>query len=319
MTESIPLTIVARNEERAIARNLSSLLAAARFAERRLPVRIEPWLVLDRCTDRTAEIAASFAELELVTLDGPGGKIEAQRRGLRAAAFNLFSDADIEVTEETLCALCETMLADADRRLEIAFPPKQPLPPRRRTPLAAALHSYNAARGYSSQRTWFSGKLFAIRDWDLPGRAAVVTRAARLPPSRFYAFADGPLADDILLSRQCVLRRGPSGLCETAAGLIRYRAPETFAGMYAYYRRMRRELERADALFPETRDVHHRYGIRRQDLLARAPLAERLLHQIFRAALAACRVRYRCERWAVDALALTPGDAWPPVEETKSL
>jgi hypothetical protein len=313
--QRVPLTVVARNEERAIARSLASLLRAARFAEQRLPVRIEPLVVMDRCTDRTPQIVAGFPEIESARADG--GKIEAQRRGVRPAPFNVFSDGDIEVAEDTLFALCQVM--SSHREVQIAFPPKQPLPPRRGTALAQALHRYNAARGYSSERNWFSGKLFAIRTWDIPPRAAVAARARGLRPSPFYAFADGPLADDILLSRLCLLRHGPGALRETGAGMVWFRAPETFAGMYAYYRRMRRELERTDALFPETRAVHARHGRRRQDLLGRAPVAERLLHAVFGLALLGCRLRYRCERLAVDALGVSPGDAWPPVEETKIL
>ena len=311
---TIPLTVAARNEERAIGACLASLRRAARFAEQHRPLRIAILVVLDRCTDGTAAVAARFPEVQIAAV--AGGKIEAQRRGLRSGPFNLFADADIEISEETLLALCDAMTADP--RVQIAFPPKAPLPTRRRTPLARALHAYNAARGYASGRSWFSGKLFAIRSWAIPTRAECTARARALRPSAFYAFDDGLRADDIFLSRQCLRQHGPAALRETA-GLVHFRAPETWEGMYQYYRRMRRELERTDALFPETHAVHAAFGRRTQDLLRHAPWSERRWHDLFRLALLACRARYRWERFSVDVLARPPGDPWPAVQESKGL
>ena len=312
---AIPLTVAARNEERAIAACLTSLLAAARFAEARRPLRFAILVVLDRCSDGTAAVVARFPEVAVARTDG--GKIEAQRRGRRPGPFNVFCDADVEVSEETLLALCDLMTARPE--VQIAFPPKQPLPARRHTPLSRALHAYNAARGYSSSRRWFSGKLFAIRDWQIPTAAALAPRAQALPRSRFYAYADGLRADDIFLSRRCLREHGPAALVEAERGLVRFRASETFAGMYQYYRRMRRELERTDALCPETRAVHAEHGHRVQDLLARAPRAERRLHRLFELALLACRARYRWERFCVEVLRAPAGDPWPAIPESKAL
>jgi len=309
---TVPLTVTARDEEATLGACLDSLLAAAARAERERPVRFALTVVLDRCTDASAAVAARFPVRALAST---GGKIEAQRLGLRPGPFNVFSDADITVGDDTLTALWDAMTARP--ALQIAFPPKQPLPPRRRSLLARALHRYNATRGYSSGRSWFSGKLFAIRDWAIPDRAAVAPRAAALPPSRFHAYGDGLRADDIFLSRRCLMQHGREALAETAAGTVYFRAPETWEGMYRYYRRLRRELDRTSALFPETRAVHERHGRRVQDLLARAPFGERRLHDVFRLALLGCRARYRCERFAVDVLGWPAGEPWPVVVESK--
>jgi hypothetical protein len=309
---TIPLTVTARDEQGALGACLSSLLAAARRAEEERPVRFDVAVVLDRCTDGSAAVAGRFP-VRVLTSDG--GKIEAQRRGLRPGPFNVFSDADITVSDDTLLALWDAMTARPD--LQIAFPPKQPLPPLRRSLLARALHRYNATRGYSSGRTWFSGKLFAIRRWAIPDRAEVAARAAALPASRFHDYAAGLRADDIFLSRQCLREHGLGALAETAPGTVYFRAPETWEGMYRYYRRLRRELDRTSALFPETRAVHDRHGRRLQDLLPEAPFGERRLHDLFRLALLGCRARYRCERFVVDVLGWPAGDPWPPVIESK--
>ncbi len=315
MTTTIPLTMVARNEARAIGPCLDSLLASARAAQARLPIVFDLLVVLDDCTDETRAIAQTR---NVRVLESHGGKVEGQRRGFREGApFQIFADADILLDEYALFGICDAMLRDP--QLLIAFPRLAPLPPRARTPLAWALHLYNLRRGFSSGRSWFNGRLFALRGLALPSRDELSARARDLPPSRFLDLRADLLAEDILLSRLALIRGGENALRESQDGLVRYRAPETLRGMHRYHRRMRRELERTDALFPETREVHARFGHRSCDLLAAAPRSERLAYRLFQGALALCRVAFAFERICVER-GLRPGfDPWPAIEETKAL
>ncbi len=304
----VPLTICARDEARAVGACLDSLMIAARDAEAALAIRIAPLVVLDDTTDATGAIAEARG---VPTRRSSGGKVEAQRAGLRPGPFNLFADADITVAPDTLTALCRAMLDDP--ALQVAVPPKHPVAPRRRwDPLARALHTYNARRGFSAQRTWFSGKLFAIRAWHVPEASEIAARAAALPASRFAAYTEPLRVDDVYLSRATVHAHGSAAIRETAGGAVWFRAPETLGGMYRYYRRMRRELERTDALFPELGARHAR-----TPELAGISLAERAAYRTFQLALAACRIGYRAERFAVDRLGMPPGDPWPAIAETK--
>jgi len=304
MPTIIPLTIAARDEERALGPCLDSYLRAIVVAEAQLAIQIDPLVVLDDTVDGSAAIAASRG---IRTIASTGGKVEAQRAGVRPGPFQLFGDADIVVDPDTLLALCTTMLDDD--RVWVAFPDKRPLPPRRRTPIARALHVYNARRGFSSARAWFSGKLFAIRAWSAPDAAEIARRARELPPSRFHDFAAPLRVDDIYLSRRVVHDHGATSLRETA-GVVWFRAPETWLGMYRYYRRMRRELERIERLFPEL----GAHDVRRPDLLDTAAASERRAWQLFHTALAACRIAYRFERLIGRA-----ADPWPAIAETKTL
>jgi hypothetical protein len=106
-------------------------------------------------------------------------------------------------------------------------------------------------------------------------------------------------------------------LVETPMGEVFFRPPETLAGMYRYYLRLRRELERTDALFPETRDVHRRFGSRTPDLLARAGVGDRIAWTVFHACLSLCRVRYRADRFLQRHGRGGVRDAWQPIPETK--
>jgi len=308
----VPLVVCARNEEAALGACLDSLDAARAWAEARLDVRFDVRVVLDDTTDGSEQVArARGVRVERSS----GGKVEAQRRGADAGApFVIFSDADIAVERDTLHALARLMLDDPS--VAIAHPPKRPVPPARRTALADAIHSYNLHRGFSAERTWFSGKLFAIRAWSMPTRAELAPRLAALAPF----LRDGALrVDDIYLSRATIAAHGVAAIRETGAGCVWFRAPETWRGMYRYYRRMRLELERLELLFPEWRALHRRYGVRRVDaqLIARLDARERRLWTLFRAALAACRVAYVAERAYHRRLARAPGDDWRPIEETK--
>ena len=309
-SDPVPVTVLARDEERALGACLDSLLEALGVAATRCALAFDLAVVLDDCVDRTAAVAASRG---VRTIASTGGKVEAQRAALRPGAFHIFSDADVLIGRDAIATLCEAMLADATVR--VAFPRKLPLAPRARTVLAAALHVYNARRGFSLRRDWFSGKLFAIRGWDVPEPAGVALRAAGLPASRFYDLAAPLRVDDVYLSRAIRFAYGAGALRETS-GIVWFRAPETWRGMYRYYRRMRRELERVELLFPESRGGAVQ---RRPDELADASRAERRAWRVFQLALASCRLAYRAERVACDRFGMAPSDPWPAIAETKLL
>jgi glycosyltransferase involved in cell wall biosynthesis len=307
----VPVTIAAKNEAQCLGACLDALLVAVRVAAAR-GIVCDLLVVLDDCTDDTEAVARSRG---VRTLRSSGGKVEAQRAGLRDGPFAVFVDADVLVAPPTLAALVETMHGSPE--LVVAFPPRRPLPPVSRGWLAWALHVYNRERGFSSQRTWFNGKCFGMRGWSVPTRTELAARIARLPSDRFHDYAAGLRIDDIYLSRRVAAEHGPEALMETREGEVVYRAPETWRGMYRYYRRMRMELDRVSALFPELDAAAARFGTRRADRLASAPLAGRVAYHVFTLALAVCRVVYRVERAYYQRFARTTCPAWPPVEETK--
>ena len=334
MTHVVPLAVTAKNEQSAIGPCLESLLEAARYAEARLPIHWDVLVVLDDCTDGTGEIARSFDRVR--TLKSSGGLVEAQRKvgqpfqagnqagkpDLQVAGqgeFVIFSDADILVRPETLHGLAKAMLDD--RRVQAAYPPKSPLPPRRQTLLARALHQYNQSDGFQTRRHYFNGKLFAIRDWRVPTLGDLAPRLANLPVDRFYDFHAGMRVDDIWLSRDILMRHGPQAIVETSEGGICFHPPETFQGMYRTYRRMRMEIERLNLLFPETAPTHQRLGRRTYDRAAvrAATPQQRFLWRTFRVALAACKMIYCGERFYYQHISHKACDPWKPILESKSL
>src|SRR5262245_45709713 len=100
MSEVVPITVPARDEERSIDACLASLEAAIEYAEARLPLRYEVQVACDRCVDRTAEIARARG-VRVVEVPSPGGKVEAQRLGAYRGPFQIFCDADITLGEDS--------------------------------------------------------------------------------------------------------------------------------------------------------------------------------------------------------------------------
>ncbi len=311
----IPVAVTARNEENTIAPCLEALRRAIACAEERLSLRFELIAVLNDSTDRTEERTRAVPGVTI--LHSTGGKVEAQRAAVRPAPFLVFADADVHVEENVLFEVSRVLLEDP--AVQVAYPSKVPVPPRSRSLLAEALYVYNLRDGFQTPRRYFNGKCFAIRAWSAPTLAELGPRLARLPQDNFYQYHAGLRVDDVYLSRMVLERHGPGAIREVPAAKVYFRPPETLAGMYRYYKRLRLEIERLDVLFPELREVHRRHGRRTVDRVAlrSAPPRERFLWRYFQAALGLCRAWYRIERFYYRRLARGSCPTWIPIAETK--
>lgn len=313
MSERITIGVTAKNEERCIGATLETLLKAASLAESERIGLFEVVAILDDCTDTTEEVVRRFPSVGVIR--SSGGLIEAQRKIAGRRPFVIFSDADILIGENVIAELVRTMLSEPT--LQVAYPRKRPLPPERHSLMADALHCYNRVEGFQQSRRYFNGKLFAIRDWNAPTLEELAPRLAGLSRDGFYDFHAGFRVDDIWLSRDILRRHGADAIRELPHVEIRYRPPETFEGMYRMYLRMRREIERLDLMFPETRREHQTRGYDRE-AERRAPIRDRLLWRVFRVALGFCRARYAAERFYFQRISSRLISAWKPVPETKT-
>lgn len=312
MKPHITIGITARNEEACIATTLRSLIHAVEVAERDGIASYELVALLDECSDGTETLVRQFSRVQVILTQG--GLIEAQRLIAHRQPWVIFSDADILIGDNVIHELTLAMFADP--QLQVAYPRKRPLPPKRNTLLAAALYCYNRVEGFQNARRYFNGKLFAIRDWKAPTLAELAPRLLNLPRDRFYHFHSGLRVDDIWLSRDLLMRHGPDSIREISNAEILYRPPETFTGMYRMYLRMRREIERLNIMFPESIPVHQQRGYDRE-AEQKAPWCDRVLWRVFHVALLLCRMRYRWERWMAQTLPGKELETWKPVVETK--
>lgn len=297
----ISVVVAAKNEASAIGACLDAL---ARAVERARPTPFSVRVVCDDCTDTTEQIARTRG---VEVLRSSGGKIAAQRLGCSGmdAPYHVFCDADVVVSPDALVALADAM---RDPRVLAASVPRVPVRPARTTAIAHASYVYNLRRGFRIEPGWISGRLFAVRRHEIP-----TVRGA--DGDRFLALERGLVAEDLYLSRRARHEGGPDAIVETTHGRVYFRPPETVRGLYRYYRRLRREGQRTDALAPELRGgaVHRRTD---HGALARAPVHEQRAFALFQHTIRLLEVVYRVER-AVRRTIGRPGAAWPRVEESK--
>ena len=311
----IPIGITARNEAANILALLASLRLSALRATEALGVEYELHVLLNDNEDHTPQLLAGQTDLQIWQTHG--GLVEAQRALVAArpdVPFVVFTDADILIHPDTVTEL--TAALQSNPAIQIAYAEKYPILPNRRTLLARALYLYNLREGYQTRRNYCNGQCFAIRRWHIPTPAELTWDPAADNP--FLHLAAGIRADDIYLSRDLLLRAGPSAFQCTPAG-IQYRPPETLTGMFRKYQRMRLEIERLHHFFPVSRQTHSRWGRRGVDRenLRRAPLPEQLYYGLFQAALLLCKLGYHAQRLYYTYLSKRPCPTWLPVQETK--
>lgn len=310
MSERVRIVVPARNEAARLGAMLESVARGLQHAcEAGATWSSELVVVLDRCDDDTLRIARQ-AGARVLHCSPPFGKVEALRAGLsHEATLHVCIDADVVLGRRTLFDLVETLRREPHALA--ACPPLAPLPLERPiTPLAWSLHRYNAARGFSSERLWLSGRCYAVRQLDFPAPVELRQRAERHGSRRFRAARAPLLADDIWLSRHLLAQRSDA-IRQVDTDAVLYRAPRSLRGMSRTYRRLRRELARVDELFPELPSP----GRDRQiDRLQSVP--DRLAMLLFQLALAVCRAHAGLERAAETWLAVAP-EPWPRVRESK--
>jgi len=308
----VRVLIPARNEQARLGAMLASVFAAlARAQQLGAHWQSDVLVVLDRCSDASRQVALS-AGARVLDCPAPGGKVAALQAGASAQVdVHVCIDADVLVGPCTLFDLVEALRCAP--QLLASCPPLRPEPLRGLvTPLAWALHRYNAARGFSSERLWLSGRCYAVRELTFPAPAELRARALQRPSTvRVPGLADPLLADDVWLSRALLARR-PDAIRHVDTDPVIYRSPASYRGMSRTFRRLRRELQRIDLLFPELpgpgRD-------RRVDTLR--GISDRLALLLFQGALLGCRLEARLE----SALQRWPGyvpDPWPVISESKA-
>lgn len=312
----IPLGITARNEATNIKLVIESVQMAAIRAKEDVGAEIEIHLILNDNEDNTAEILCN--EKDITLWHTIGGLVEAQRMFVdniqRDAPFVIFSDADILIEENAISEISKTMLKNPE--LQVVYAEKKPLYPVTCTPLAKALYFYNLRNGYQTQRHYFNGQFFAIRNWSVPKIDELSWDASIDTP--FLNLSSGIRCDDIYLSRRILSRYGPDGI-RCAKASIWYRPPETLTGMFRKYQRMLLEIERINCYFPETEDTHRKWGRRKIDwqFLFGSPVHEWFLYSLFLFGLALCKVGYRLQRLYYSRFSNKPCTTWLPVVETK--
>jgi glycosyltransferase involved in cell wall biosynthesis len=285
----VRVVVPACNEAASLPALLRSLHAAMAYAAQRATWQSEVVVVANRCTDDTAAVARAHSVLVLET--DTVGKVEALRAGMVDADVYVCVDADVLVGARTLFDVVAALLSSTS----LAVCPPLAVSPLRwpTTPLAWALHRYNAHRGFSRERLWLSGRFYVVRTIEFPTIAEIEKRGGR-----------GPLlADDVWLSRS-LLAQHAGAIAHINTDPVVFRPPSTLRGMSRTWRRLRRELHVVDTVFP---DLPAPGRDRRVELRS---FADHVAMAIFSAALWICRLH--AGSFVID------DDSWLVVPESKA-
>jgi glycosyltransferase involved in cell wall biosynthesis len=297
--------VPAYNEAASLPALLRSLQVAITYAGQRATWQLEVVVVANRCSDDTAAIARAH-DAHVIETDTVG-KVEALRAGMVDADVYVCVDADVVVGQRTVFDVVHTLLSSTTT---LAVCPPLAVPPLRWpcTPLAWALHRYNAHRGFSRERLWLSGRFYALRTATL----SVISVSPIFPTFPTVEEMEkrgghGPLqADDVWLSR-ALLARGAAAIVHIDTDPVVFRPPSTMRGMSRTWRRLRRELSVVDTLFPELGSPGRDRRVELHSFLDHVALA------IFNAALWMCRVH--ADHFTDDD---DDDDAWLVVPESKA-
>jgi glycosyltransferase involved in cell wall biosynthesis len=200
----VAVIVPAANEERRIGRCLSAIaLARSQLDRSGADVSVQVFVVLDGCHDATAEIAAAFGDLQLVTISARS--VGAARRAGALAALSgadrgsevwlAHTDADSEVPADWLTVMVAEARRGAHLVLGTVLPGTDPSWPARAEWLSRHhlreghphVHGANFGIRGDSYRTLGGWQpLLTGEDVDLASRAALapqlrITRTARIP------------------------------------------------------------------------------------------------------------------------------------------
>jgi hypothetical protein len=202
------------------------------------------------------------------------GKIVAQRAIAAQRDFGgaiLFTDADVRLNENGIAALFGAL---KDRpAIRVAYAQVVPIISSDCSSLETMLDTYYCLRHLLPPRRYFHGRAFILRSAeDLTADYGMASRAARVPDRALaerLRIDQGPLVDDIFLSRVIVHTYGLDAIHEEPGAIAYFYPPANYHDLYLSARRTRLEIERLNLLFPEHRYLEEQHFKRSKPTLSK--------------------------------------------------
>ncbi|MEI6702628.1 MAG: hypothetical protein WCL71_03715 [Deltaproteobacteria bacterium] len=216
-------------------------------------------------------------------ITSPKGKLAAQLAIVKERKLNgylAFVDSDVVLGKPVLRLLWSTL--ETDKRCMVAYGQPVPVFPVKLGLLHRLLRVHYSLRERAYHRPYFHGRAFMLREWffdppgDLRGINPKVVERLRL--------AQGPIIDDIAMSRMALARWGGCVIREVQEANVYFDPIDTIRGMYAAAIRVALELERLDLLYPQHARLKKSYSTScwNSGELRRYSLRMQLAHALFR-------------------------------------
>jgi len=259
----ISIGIAARNEEKTIAQTLLSLEKSILVFPNH--VAFEVIIAINGCTDSTESIVNRIKNqntnerINFVVTHSPEGLIEAHRAILAASQsddYVIFLDADLIIDQRCILELASAM--EKNRSLRVAW--ANILPYDHVSPVfpKLVLNFTDYFPQTLTQRKYFSGRAFATRGYNT---SYGETNLNKLSPKlvAFLRLREGPLIDDVLLSRTIFYEKGPSAIKFCKEARVFFQPIGTLKDFYYSQRRTVIERYRISILFPQLKAVPRSY------------------------------------------------------------
>ncbi|MCB1591286.1 MAG: glycosyltransferase family 2 protein [Alphaproteobacteria bacterium] len=296
---TLTIGIPVHDEERSLPDSYASLVEAIN----RLPkyVQVEVIYCVNGCTDKSEHILRNMTQGsrrmdDFKVIESEPGKMNAQKAIVANRRFKdgpiCFADADILMGHMALAALYKKLTDDPECMVSYAH--VEPYYDGESDPSLSAfpdlLFTHYNYRKHQPPRSYFHGRTFMMRDahhieemgLDLDKRVA---RVMEMDPwfVEHLHLEDGPLVDDIYLSRVIVAEHGVDAIVEVPEAQILFHPPTTVEDFFHVIDRTRTEIKRLDLLYPEHAPIQKEHFRRAfEDASIYMPEGERMKLRLLR-------------------------------------
>jgi len=248
LTIGIPI----KNEEANVTAFVKSLQIAIKKANSVFSgLEIEVLFCFNGTTDNskflTENILKSLYFINAQIIESAPGKLNAMcliSKVRRMKGWIGFIDADTKVDENCLVYLIDTL--KSDKKLFLAYAHVEPIFIKRRSILEKIQNTHYELRKYLSPRKHFHGRAFIMRT-----DCFLKTGLRQSKKYSEWILKQGPLVDDIYLSRIIVHEFGLSSIKQNEKAIVSFSPPRNLRDFYFGQRRVLFEIKRLDLLYPE--------------------------------------------------------------------
>lgn len=240
--------ICAKNEENLIFDCLGSVEESLESFVKKPEIII----CINQTTDNTKNEVKKFAKRSKIKIKIIFAKnlIESQRKIWNSAKNKpvVFIDADVKIAKNAIFELLRPMQKNA--KIMISYAESKYVWPKNPTLVSRIYKLYTSEKLLYSRR-YFHGRMFAIRDWNIPPQNEILARAEK--GKSLLKYGRGIMTDDIILSFYIIKKYGEDSIFQVKNPQVFSRPIEGFSEWREMYRRANIELVKIMKWFPEYR------------------------------------------------------------------
>lgn len=250
--QSLTIGIPIRNEEKSLPIFIKTFkIALERLNQEFSDIAIELFFCLNDTTDKSEEIL-NLLLIENVfnnpqIIKSKKGKINALVEIIKNRKFLegylCFIDADIELEEFCIVNLLKELLLDS--RVFLTYSSVHPKKNGSTNLIQIIQSTHYLLRGNINQRRYFHGRAYLMRS------SFFLEKNLKTSSNLYWNLEEGPLVDDIYLSRLIIHTYGLDSIKESVKSKLWFLPPKSLKDFYFGQRRLLLEIKRLDLLYPE--------------------------------------------------------------------